>query len=267
MKAHVVETANGPFRGVEMATPLPMQGQVLVKICASGINPLDTKIRAGGAAHAKQPLPAVLGLDMAGTVNTIGPGVSAFHPGDEVFGMVGGVGGLQGTLAEFIFADAALLASKPRALTMQQAAALPLVTITAWEGLVDRAAVHSGQTVLVHAGAGGVGYAAVQIALARGAKVFATVSNDKRSIVEELGAIAIDRQMPVDEYVAKYTGGEGFDIVYDTLGGAVLDASFLAVKRYTLAMWSAVLAGVHTRLRRFPFARLPSPVSSACFRY
>jgi NADPH2:quinone reductase len=246
MKSHVVETPNGPFREVEMPTPLPMDGQVLVKICASGINPLDTKIRAGEAAHAKQPLPAVLGLDMAGIVDSVGPGVTTFHPGDEVFGMVGGVGGLQGTLAEFIVADARLLAPKPRALTMRQAAALPLVTITAWEGLVDRAAVHSGQTVLVHAGAGGVGYAAVQIALAHGAKVFATVSVDKRAIVEGLGATAIERQTPVEEYVAKYTAGEGFDIVYDTLGGAVLDASFVAVRRYTGHVVSCLGWGAHS---------------------
>jgi NADPH2:quinone reductase len=246
MKAYVVEAANGSFREVERPTPVPMDGQVLVKICASGINPLDTKIRAGEAEHAKQPLPAVLGMDMAGIVEAVGPGVTAFQPGDEVFGMVGGVGGLQGTLAEFIVADGALLGPKPKALTMRQAAALPLGTITAWEGLVDRAAVHSGQTVLIHAGAGGVGYAAVQIALAFGAKVFTTVSDDKRSIVEELGAIAIHRQSSVDEYVAEHTGGEGFDIVYDTLGGTVLDASFLAVKRYTGHVVSCLGWGTHS---------------------
>lgn len=246
MNAYVVETANGPFREVEMPTPPPKDGQVLVRICASGINPLDTKIRAGEAGHAKQPLPAVLGLDMAGIVETIGPGVTAFHVGDEVFGMVGGIGGLQGTLADFIVADAALLGSKPKALTMRQAAALPLGTITAWEGLVDRAAVRSGQTVLIHAGAGGVGYAAVQIALAYGAKVYATVSDDKRAIVEERGAIAIHRQTPVEQYVADHTGGAGFDIVYDTVGGAVLDASFLAVKRYTGHVVSSLGWGTHS---------------------
>jgi NADPH:quinone reductase-like Zn-dependent oxidoreductase len=246
MNAYIVDTANGPFREVEMPTPTPAHGQVLVRICASGINPLDAKIRAGEAAHARQPLPAVLGLDMAGIVETAGPGVTAFRPGDEVFGMVGGVGGLQGTLAEFIAADAALLATKPGTLTMQQAAALALVTITAWEGLVDRASVRSGQTVLIHAGAGGVGYAAAQIALAYGAKVFATVSDNKRAVVEDLGGTAIDRQMPVDEYVALHTGGEGFDIVYDTLGGAVLDSSFLAVKRYTGHVVSCLGWGTHS---------------------
>lgn len=246
MISYRVETANGPFRRVDMPTPLPAHGQVLVKICASGINPLDTKIRAGEAEHAKQPLPAVLGLDMAGIVDTVGPGVTAFRPGDEVFGIVGGVGGLQGTLAEFIVADAMLLGPRPATLTMRQAAALPLVTITAWEGLVDRAAVHSGQTVLVHAGAGGVGYAAVQIALAYGARVFATVSDDKRSIVQELGATAIERQAAVEEYVSEHTRGEGFDIVYDTLGGPVLDASFLAVKRYTGRVVSCLGWGTHS---------------------
>jgi NADPH:quinone reductase-like Zn-dependent oxidoreductase len=229
MKAYVVESAGGLFRAVEIPTQQPASGQVLVKILASGVNPLDTKIREGEGGHAKQPLPAVLGMDMAGVVVAAGDGVTAFRPGDEVFGMVGGVGGLQGTLAEFVIANSVLLAHKPKTLTMRQSAALPLVTITAWEGLVDRAGVHAGQTVLVHAGAGGVGYAAVQIALAHGAKVFATVSDDKRSIVEALGAIAIDRHAAVDNYVAEHTVDEGFDIVYDTLGGAVTDASFASV--------------------------------------
>ncbi len=246
MKAYVVESARGPFRSVETPTPQPASDQVLVKICASGVNPLDTKIRAGEGGHAKQPLPAVLGLDMAGVVAAVGDGVTAFQPGDEVFGMVGGVGGLQGTLAQFVVADAALLARKPKTLTMRQSAALPLVTITAWEGLVDRANVHAGQTVLIHAAAGGVGYAAVQIALAHGAKVFATVSDDKRSIVEALGATAISRYTAVEGYVADHTGGEGFDIVYDTLGGAILDASFGAVKRYTGHVVSCLGWGSHS---------------------
>jgi NADPH2:quinone reductase len=246
MKAYVVETANGSFRQVEVPTPIPAVGQVLVRIAASGVNPLDTKIRAGEAAHAKQPLPAILGLDMAGTVEAVGPGITSFRVGDEVFGMVGGVGGIQGTLAEFVAADASLLAHKPKNITMQQAAALPLVTITAWEGLVDRANVQKGQTVLVHAGAGGVGYAAVQIALAHGAKVYATVSEDKRALVENLGAVAIDRYAAVDAYVADHTGGLGFDIVYDTLGGVVLDASFLAVKRYTGHVVSCLGWGTHS---------------------
>jgi NADPH:quinone reductase-like Zn-dependent oxidoreductase len=148
--------------------------------------------------------------------------------------MVGGVGGHQGTLAEKIVVDADLLAPKPRNLTMPEAAALPLSVITAWEGLVDRAKVSAGQIVLIHAGAGGVGHVAVQIALVFGAKVYATVSPEKSDIVKRFGAIPIDyRSMSVDGYVAQATGGEGFDIVYDTVGGPTLDASFLAVKQYT----------------------------------
>jgi NADPH:quinone reductase len=127
-----------------------------------------------------------------------------------------------------------LVALKPKSLSMREAAALPLVTITAWEGVVDRAKVHEGQRVLVHAGAGGVGHIAVQLAKAFGAKVFATVSAEKRPVVEEFGATAIDyRTASTEQYVAQYADGEGFDVVYDTVGGATIDASFVAVKRYT----------------------------------
>jgi NADPH2:quinone reductase len=234
MRAYVVEHPAGGFAQVDILRPAPSAGQVLVRVHASGVNPLDTKIRAGKAAHAKQPLPAVLGLDMAGVVEEVGPRVTAFRPGDEVFGTVGGVGGLQGTLAEMVVASADLIASKPQSLSMREAAALPLSTITAWEGLVDRAKVHSGQKVLIHAGAGGIGHIAVQLAQAFGAEVFATVSADKRLVVEAFGATAIDyRALSTEQYLAIHTGGQGFDVVYDTIGGATIDASFLSVKRYT----------------------------------
>ena len=234
MRAYAVEHPEGVFRQIDLPTPALAEGQVLVRINASGVNPLDIKIRAGKAAHAKQPLPAVLGLDMAGVVEDVGPRVTAFRPGDEVYGMVGGVGGLQGTLAEVVVANADLIALKPKSLSMHEAAALPLITITAWEGIVDRAKVHGGQKVLVHAGAGGVGHIAVQLAKAFGAEVFATVSTEKRHIVEEFGATAIDyRSLSVEQYVDIHTEGIGFDVIYDTVGGATIDASFGAVKRYT----------------------------------
>src|SRR6202044_2546589 len=115
----------------------------------------------------------------------------------------------------------------PTTLSLRQAAALPLAAVTAREGLVDRAGVHAGHKVLVHGGAGGVGHVAVQIARARGAEVFATVSPRKAETVRQLGATPIDyAAMTVAEYVAACTAGEGFDIVFDTIGGAVLDASF-----------------------------------------
>jgi NADPH:quinone reductase-like Zn-dependent oxidoreductase len=246
-KVWLVEQPGGAFKQSERATPALDRNQILVRIAASGLNPLDTKIRAGRADHARQPLPAVLGLDMAGTVDAVGTAVTAFKAGDEVYGLVGGVGGHQGTLAEYIAPDASLLALKPKNLNMLQAAALPLSVITAWEGLVDRAKVHSGQTVLIHAGAGGIGHIAIQIACAHGAKVFATVSPEKQSIVEDLGATPIDyRSIPVEQYVADSTGGQGFDIVYDTVGGATLDASFNAVKRYTGHVVSALGWGSHS---------------------
>ena len=247
MDAYIVEELGGNFRKRDLPRPALRPNHVLVRIKASGVNPLDTKIRAGKAAHAKQPIPAVLGVDMAGIVEEVGPGVTAFSRGDEVYGMVGGVGGLQGTLAEFISADIDLLAFKPKNLSMRQAAALPLVAITAWEALVDRAPVCADQTVLIHAGAGGVGHIAVQLACAYGAKVFATVSPDKKNIVESYGATPIDyRSSSVEEYVARMTADKGFDIVFDTVGGATLDSSFIAVKRYTGHVVSCLGWGTHS---------------------
>jgi NADPH:quinone reductase len=246
MRAVVLEEYNSPLRLQEIARPKAGAGQVLVRIMASGVNPLDTKVRTGKGDHAKQPLPAVLGMDLAGVVEEIGAGVNGFRVGDEVYGMAGGIGGLQGTLAEFAAVDPELLAKKPKGLSMRQAAALPLSFITAWEGLVDRAGVREGQRVLVHAGAGGVGHVVVQIAVARGAKVFATVSDEKRAIVERYGATPIDyRSMKVEQYVAEHTDGEGFDVVYDTVGGATLDDSFAATKIYTGHVVSCLGWGTH----------------------
>jgi NADPH:quinone reductase-like Zn-dependent oxidoreductase len=247
MQAYIVEEPGGDFRKVDLPRPTAGTNQVLVRVSASGVNPLDAKNRAGKAAHARQPLPAVLGIDMAGIVEEAGPGVTAFRPGDEVYGMVGGVGGLQGTLAEFVAVDADLLALKPRNLSMREAAVLPLSTITTWEGLVDRAKVHAGQSVLIHAGAGGVGHIAIQIARAYGADVFATVSPAKKNIVEGFGATPIDyRSSSVEEYVAANAGGKGFDIVFDTVGGATLDASFVAAKLYTGHVLSCLGWGSHS---------------------
>jgi NADPH2:quinone reductase len=233
MQAAVLDASNAAFRIALVPRPDPRPGQILVRIKGSAVNPLDLKIRDGQAAHARQPLPAILGIDLAGVVEAVGDGVNTFRPGDEVYGMTGGVGGLQGSLAEYAAVDADLLAPKPVNLAMREAAALPLIFITAWEGLVDRAAVHSGQKVLIHGGAGGVGHVAIQIARAFGADVFATGSAASMAFIERSGAVAIDyREMSVEDYVAKFTGGRGFDIVYDTVGGATLDASFNAVSRF-----------------------------------
>lgn len=233
MTAAVVSAANGPFELVRASRPVAAAGEVLVRVHSSGVNPLDTKIRAGAAAHARHALPAILGIDLAGTIVAVSDGVTGFGIGDDVFGMTGGVGGIQGSLAEYAAVDARLIAHKPSNLSMRQAAALPLAVITAWEGLVDRARVGVGQRVLVQGGAGGVGHVAVQLARAYGAEVFATGTARDRDVIARFGAIPIDFQSEdVADYVARHTGGEGFDIVYDTVGGATLDASFVAVRRF-----------------------------------
>lgn len=232
MRVLLIDKADAPFRLTAVERPVQKAGQVLVRIESSGVNPLDIKIRRGMAPHAKHPLPAVLGLDLAGTVEAVGAGVNAFAPGDKVYGLTGGVGGLQGSLAEYAAVDADLLAPTPANFGMREAAAIPLVFITAWEGLVDRAGVTARDKVLVQ-GPGGVGQMAIQIARAFGAEVFATGSGASQKTIEQLGATAIDyNQSTVDEYVADHTHGLGFDIVYDTVGGDTLDTSFLAVKRF-----------------------------------
>jgi NADPH:quinone reductase len=233
MQALVLNRYNGPLELTEMSMPKPAEGEVLVRIAASGLNPLDTKIRAGAAAHAKHPLPLVLGIDMAGVVVALGSGVNAFKVGDEVYGMTGGVGGIQGSLAQYAAVDADLLAVKPANLSMREAAALPLAFITSYAGIVDRAHVGAGQTVLVQGGAGGVGHVSVQLALALGAKVFATASSRDQEIVAGFGATPIDyKTQSTEEYVAALTQGKGFDVVVDTVGGTTLDASFAAVKHF-----------------------------------
>jgi NADPH:quinone reductase-like Zn-dependent oxidoreductase len=233
MKAAVLNSQAGEFELMDISRPRPQGGEVLVRICASGVNPLDTKIRAGAAAHARHPLPAILGMDLAGVVEDVGEGVVDFRAGDEVYGMTGGVGGVQGSLAQYAAVDARLIARKPSNLSMREAAALPLIFITAWEGLVDRAAVRAGQKVLVQGGAGGVGHMVVQIANAFGADVFAVDRGARAAYLRGLGATSIDYETTsVAEYVARYTAGRGFDLVYDTNGGAVLDASFAAVRRF-----------------------------------
>jgi len=232
-RAWVVKEPNGPFEEAALTVPVPKAGQVLVRIHASGINPLDLKIRAAAAPHARQPLPATLGLDLAGVIEAVGEGVEDFRAGDEVYGMAGGVAGLQGSLAEFMCVDADLLAPKPSNLSMREAAALPLSIVTAWEGLVDAAWTREGQRVLVQGGAGGVGHVVVQIAKSLGGEVYATASAKHADMIRSFGATPIDyKAETVAQYVARLTAGEGFDVVYDTAGGASLDASFSAVRKH-----------------------------------
>ena len=222
---------NATFESTDIPQPTVKPGHVLVKVAATSVNTVDTMIRQLGQENLplSPDLPAVLGMDFAGTVESVGEGVTSFSPGDEVFGCAGGLADLQGSLAEYMLADADLIAHKPKNLTMRETAALPLVGITAYEGL-KRANVQAGQKVLVHGGTGGVGHVAVQLAKHLGSDVYTTVSSDDHfAIVEEYGAIGINYlEETVAEYVEKHTGGAGFDVVYDSVGGANMTNSFEA---------------------------------------
>ena len=232
MKAMILNEygESAEFKLTEVSQPSVKAGHVLVRVAATSVNTVDTMIRLMGKDLPLSPdLPAVLGMDFAGTVEAVGESVTNFVIGDEVFGCAGGLSDLQGSLAEFMLADAKLIAHKPKSLSMREAAALPLVGITAYEGL-HRANVQAKQKVLVHGGTGGVGHVAVQLAKYFGAEVYATVSSKKQmSIVEQYGATAINyKTETVADYVAKHTDGVGFDIVFDSVGGANMCNSFEA---------------------------------------
>lgn len=233
MNAQIIESFGGTdvFRSAELPKPQLPPGHVLIRVAATSVNPIDCKIRAGVVPALLPELPAVLHGDVAGVVEAVGEGVTAFRPGDEVYGCAGGMRGTAcGALADYMAADAALLAFKPRTLSMRESAALPIAAITAWQALIERAAVRPGQRVLVHAAAGGVGHLGVQLAKWAGAEVYATASPAKLALALALGAdVAIDYTAEtVAQYVEAHTGGRGFDVVFDTVGGANLDRSFEA---------------------------------------
>jgi NADPH:quinone reductase-like Zn-dependent oxidoreductase len=246
MRALLFERTGDPLRGRLVPRPEPAHGEVLVRVVASAVNPLDLKIRAGEAAHARVEPPMTLGIDLAGIVAEVGADVDTFRAGDRVYGMTGGVGAEPGALAEYSVVDADLLAHAPATLSLREASALPLASISAWEALVDRASVGPGDRLLVHGGAGGVGSVAVQLGRARGAEVWETGSARSANAIRKLGAAPIDRGTPVENYVESATGGRGFDVVFDTVGGAVLDDSFAAVRRYSGRVVSILGWGVHS---------------------
>lgn len=235
MKALVIEQFGNPdtFKETDLPIPEVLPTHVLIRVAATSVNPVDYKIRQGTVADIAPSFPAVLHGDVAGTIAAVGAGVDWFNIGDEVYACAGGVKGLGGALAEYMLADAYLVAHKPKSLTMLEAAALPLVSITAWEGLIDRARVQAGQKVLIYGATGGVGHIGVQLAKWAGANVYALVSSDeKAAIAHRLGAdITINyRQQPVEEFVAEHTDGQGFDVVFDTVGNDNLQNAFKAAK-------------------------------------
>jgi NADPH2:quinone reductase len=207
--------------------------EVLVKLKAAGINPVDSKLRRG--LYPVDHLPAVLGCDGAGVVDEVGQEVTRFNPDDEVYFFHGGVGSIQGNYAEYIVLDERFVARKPASLDFIHAAAAPLVLLTAWESLHDRARIQDGYTVLIHAGAGGVGHVAIQLAKQARALVCTTIGSDKKAaFVHDLGAdMSINyKQQDFVAAVMDWTGGRGVDIAMDNIGGDIIEATFPAVSHY-----------------------------------
>ncbi|MBI2312545.1 MAG: zinc-dependent alcohol dehydrogenase family protein [Betaproteobacteria bacterium] len=260
MRAMLMTTAGGPDvlqLASNLAVPdLLSPSHLLVRLHAAGVNPIDTKVRK---LHMYYPsnLPAVLGCDGAGIVESVGTSVTRFKPGDEVYFFNNGLGSDPGTYADYTVVHEDHLAPKPKNLSMEEAAAVPLVLITAWESLIDRGQLREGHTVLIHAGAGGVGHVAIQLARHIGAFVATTVSNAiKAEFVQSLGAeLAINYTK--DDFVdavLDWTEGMGVKLVLDTVGGPTFTRSFAATRVYgrvvTILSTASDLQAVNTaRLR------------------
>lgn len=232
-------TAAGPAADVLQLADVPepqitTPTQVKVQLKAAGVNPVDTKLRSRGVFYP-DACPAILGCDGAGIVTKTGDRVTRFQPGDAVWFCHGGLGGAPGSYAEFTVLEEAEAEYKPAESSFEEAAALPLVLITAWEALFDRAGLTRDQTVLIHAGAGGVGHVAIQLAKSVGAQVATTVSTpEKAAFVEQLGA---DKSIPYRDCnfvdaVMEWTDGRGVDVILDSLGGAVFCDSLEAARVY-----------------------------------
>ena len=227
MKAMILKSFGGPdsFELSDVPKPVPQAGQVLVRVHATSINPLDYQVRRGDYPDLV-PLPAITGHDVSGVVEAVGPGVSAFAPGDEVWYTPQIFDG-QGSYAEYHVAAESIIARKPASLSHLEAASLSLVGGTVWEALTVRAVLRVGESILIHGGAGGVGHVAIQVAKAMGARVFTTVREVNADFVRGLGAdVVIDyTQEDYVEAIMRETAGHGVDVVFDTIGGDTLSRS------------------------------------------
>lgn len=225
MKAFIVDRYKDPIREADMPEPVVGERDVLVQVHAAGLNVLDEKIRLGEfKLILPYRLPVILGNDVAGVVVQVGSKVTRFAVGDEVFARPGT--DRIGTFAERIAIDEADLAMIPAAVSMVEAASLPLVALTAWQALVERANVQPGQKVLIHAGAGGVGAIAIQLAKHLGATVATTVSAGNADWVRQLGA-----DLVIDYRTEDFTAAvHGYDVVLDSLGGENLERSLTVLK-------------------------------------
>ena len=224
MKAERIHTFGGPevLSLEEVPKPQPKDNELLIRVQAAGVNPVDWKIREGFISNMS--LPSILGEDFSGVVEAVGPEVKNFRRGDLVFGEVADN---SGSYAEYAIAPASQVAKKPAALDFLQAAALPVASLTAWQALFDVANLESGQKVLIHAAAGGVGGFAVQFAKLKGAHVIGTASAENADYVRQLGA-----DEAIDYHAVKF---EDFvrdaDVVLDTIGGETQNRSWTILKR------------------------------------
>ena len=212
----------------------PRETELLIGLRAAGVNPIDTKLRKRGTFYPDQ-MPAILGCDGAGVVEAVGTEVQRFCVGDEVYFCNGGLGAHQGNYAEYTVVDERFVARKPASVSFAQAAAAPLVLITAWEALYERGRLEPGERVFIHAGAGGVGHVAIQLAKLKGASVSTTVSSqEKADFVKSLGAdhVIFYKQTDFVSAVLDWTEGEGVDLAFDTVGGETFHQTFPAVRVY-----------------------------------
>jgi NADPH:quinone reductase-like Zn-dependent oxidoreductase len=228
MKAIVAHEYGGPdvLKYEDVPRPEPREHQILVRVIAAGVNPVDGMIRSGMfAKYEKAEFPIILGADIAGVVEKAGSKTTKFKAGDPVFAYVSLKKG--GGYAEYAVATESEAAAKPKSLNYVEAAAVPVVALTAWQALIDTAKLSAGQTVLIHGGSGGVGTFAIQIAKARGAKVIATASTANQDLLKELGAdVAIDYTKTRFEDVAR-----DVDVVLDSVGKDTLARSYGVVKK------------------------------------
>jgi NADPH:quinone reductase-like Zn-dependent oxidoreductase len=205
----------------------PSAGKVLVKVKAAGVNPVDWKIREGNMQEMiPLQFPSTMGLDFSGIIEKDGASVSDLMPGNEVYGQAGVISGGSGAFADIALADADRISHKPRKLSHQEAAGLPLVGVSAWQALVENIGLSRGQKILIHGGAGGIGSIAIQLAKHVGAFVATTVRANDMQFVKELGADEIiDYQTQnFDELLHEY------DAVYDNVGGETYARSFKILK-------------------------------------
>jgi len=228
MKAIVIHEYGGPevLKYEDVPRPEPKEDQILIRVIAAGVNPVDGMIRSGMfAKDGNRAFPIILGGDVAGVVEKVGSKITKFKAGDPVFAYVSLDD--SGGYAQYALVTEREAALKPKSLSYVEAAAVPIVALTAWQALIDTARLSEGQTVLIHGGSGGVGTFAIQIAKARGAKVIATASSAKQDLLKELGAdVAIDYTKQKFEEIARVV-----DVVLDSVGKDTLARSYGVVKK------------------------------------